>query len=46
MVLGNLHDFTTDWWALGCIAYEMVIGIPPFYDKNPTKVSVRIIRKT
>jgi serum/glucocorticoid-regulated kinase 2 len=28
------HDFTWDWWAVGILIYEMLIGIPPFYHKN------------
>lgn len=25
---------TVDTWAIGCIAYELYTGIPPFYDKS------------
>jgi serine/threonine protein kinase len=23
-----------DWWSLGILAYEMMVGIPPFFNKN------------
>jgi len=28
------HDKGVDWWALGVLAYEMVLGSPPFYSPN------------
>ena len=34
MIVGSGHDHTLDWWALGVLVYEMIIGIPPFYHKN------------
>jgi len=34
MIVGSGHDHTLDWWALGVLIYEMIIGIPPFYHKN------------
>lgn len=34
MIIGSGHDHTLDWWALGVLIYEMIIGIPPFYNKN------------
>jgi serine/threonine protein kinase len=32
------HPRAMDWWALGCIIYEFVIGIPPFNDDTKEKV--------
>lgn len=28
------HDHTVDWWTLGILLYEMLVGIPPFFHKN------------
>lgn len=28
------HDKNVDWWALGILIYELLAGIPPFYNKN------------
>lgn len=28
------HDMTVDWWALGVLIYEMLIGVTPFYNRN------------
>lgn len=25
------HSYTADWWALGILTYEMIVGFPPFY---------------
>jgi len=32
--VGSGHDHTLDWWALGVFTYEMITGIPPFYNQN------------
>jgi serine/threonine protein kinase len=34
MISGTGHDQTLDWWALGVLLYEMIIGVPPFFNKN------------
>ena len=30
MLIGNGHDYTVDWWALGVLLYEMLAGRSPF----------------
>lgn len=36
------HDFSVDWWAVGILLYEMLIGITPFFNKNRMKLFQRI----
>lgn len=38
MINGSGHDHTLDWWSLGILIYEMIIGIPPFYNQNKHKM--------
>ena len=28
------HSFTIDWYMLGVIFYELLVGLPPFYNKD------------
>lgn len=34
IILGEGHNKAADWWSLGVLLYEMVIGVPPFYSQN------------
>jgi serine/threonine protein kinase len=31
---GQGHGKGVDWWSLGILLYEMVVGLPPFYSEN------------
>jgi serine/threonine protein kinase len=28
------HSHPTDWWTVGVLTYEMIVGMPPFYDRK------------
>ncbi len=34
ILIENEYDRSTDWWSLGIVVFEMLYGIPPFYDKD------------
>lgn len=37
------HSFEVDWWSLGCLIYEMLVGIPPYYVNRRTEIYRRIL---
>lgn len=37
------HGKAVDWWALGVLIYEMILGYPPFYDSSPIKIYEKIV---
>jgi serine/threonine protein kinase len=36
------HDFSVDWWALGILIYEMLIGVTPFYNRERKLLLLKI----
>lgn len=32
-----------DWWCLGCVTYEMICGLPPFYSRDVNEMYDRIL---
>lgn len=32
------HGNAVDWWAVGILVYEFLVGQPPFWDQNPMKL--------
>ena len=45
MVEKEGHDAGIDWWALGILIYEMIVGIPPFYHKDRERMFRMITTK-
>jgi serine/threonine kinase 38 len=37
------YDEKVDWWSLGVIFFEMVVGYPPFYSEEPKTTCQKII---
>ena len=43
MVTKSGHDFSVDWWAVGILLYEMLIGITPFYQRTQGQLFNKIV---
>ncbi|KAK0449158.1 kinase-like domain-containing protein [Armillaria borealis] len=41
---GHGYNKTIDWWTLGVLLYEMMSGLPPFYDEVTDKMYEKILR--
>jgi len=35
VLLNKGHGKAVDWWTLGILIYEMIVGQPPFCDEEP-----------
>ncbi|XP_059455765.1 probable serine/threonine protein kinase IREH1 isoform X2 [Corylus avellana] len=35
ILLGTGHGATADWWSVGVILFELIVGIPPFNAEHP-----------
>lgn len=45
ILLGEKHSKQVDWWALGVITYEFLVGYPPFTDETPEKIFDNILSR-
>jgi serum/glucocorticoid-regulated kinase 2 len=36
------YGLAVDWWGIGIMLYEMLVGLPPFYDQNIQAMYVKI----
>jgi len=45
MLLQEPYTKSIDWWCLGIIIYEMLCGLPPFYNQNVNLMYESIIKE-
>ena len=41
---GQGHAKSVDWWSLGILLYEMMVGLPPFYSENINEMYELILK--
>lgn len=43
LLKGEGYNKTVDWWTLGVLLYEMLTGLPPFYDEVTNEMYRKIL---
>jgi serine/threonine protein kinase len=38
------YNHMVDWWSLGVLVYEMLYGVPPFYNQNESRMFQAIVQ--
>ena len=44
IILNKGHGKPVDWWTMGILLYEMLVGIDPFSDDDPMQIYQKIIK--
>ena len=44
IILNKGHDKAVDWWTLGILVYEMLVGYPPFEGTDPMNLYKNIVK--
>ncbi|KAG6494836.1 hypothetical protein ZIOFF_042598 [Zingiber officinale] len=45
ILLGTGHGASADWWSVGAILFELIVGIPPFNAAHPQKIFDNILNR-
>ncbi|CAG9462493.1 unnamed protein product [Pedinophyceae sp. YPF-701] len=45
ILLGHPHGVEVDWWAVGVMVYELVVGVPPFNADTPEEIFDNILER-
>ncbi|KAI9101590.1 hypothetical protein K1719_023834 [Acacia pycnantha] len=45
ILLGTGHGYTADWWSVGVILFELLVGIPPFNAEHPQMIFDNILNR-
>nr|VDC72313.1 unnamed protein product [Brassica rapa] len=45
ILLGTGHAATADWWSVGIILFELIVGIPPFNAEQPQQIFDNILNR-
>jgi serine/threonine protein kinase len=45
ILLGTGHGTSADWWSLGVILFELIVGIPPFNAAHPQTIFDNILNR-
>ncbi|PIA50070.1 hypothetical protein AQUCO_01300657v1 [Aquilegia coerulea] len=45
ILLGMGHGATADWWSVGVILFELLVGIPPFNAEHPQQIFDNIMNR-
>uniref|UniRef100_A0A175YKR7 non-specific serine/threonine protein kinase n=1 Tax=Daucus carota subsp. sativus TaxID=79200 RepID=A0A175YKR7_DAUCS len=46
VLLKKGYSLECDWWSLGAIMYEMLVGYPPFYTDDPMSTCRKVMKVT